>query len=100
MNKFLMRQRVLFKEGKPVQVIRPSDPEKAIRIAKETIATNDVERFKNLPDEVMGEKNDPYTFVGWLSKTANGDILGVNGQVIDHCKPGDSFMTGLGEKPS
>ncbi len=84
---------IIMKDGKPTMVMRPRDPEKAIRIAKECAEQNDTERLANLMEEVGW----PYLFVGYLSQS--GSVVDEKGNVVDTMQPGDSLMT-LGDKPS
>ena len=74
--------------GLPLMVIRPDDPEKAIRIASECQRANDHKRLENLPQEVGN-----YRFIGYASKGRPTDIVDDRGNVIDRLAPGDSFIT-------
>jgi len=80
-------KRRMFRNGRPMLVIRPDDPEKAVRIAQETANANNIARFKGLPEEV-GE----YTVVGYASEDAR-KIVDKMGNVIGEIKRGDSFIT-------
>jgi hypothetical protein len=83
----------VMKNGARVQVIRPDDPAKALRITEECKRDNDVERLRNLPSEVSD-----YTFMGWLGM--GGEILDAQGAILGRIQPGDSFVGGMdGLKP-
>jgi len=78
---------IMVRNGRKMMVMRPADPEKAIRVALEAQKANDVDRLLNLPEEV-----GDYTFVGYAS--ADGHyILAEDGTVIEKIKRGDSFVT-------
>jgi len=83
-----MKAKIVMRDGLPLMVIRPADPEKAIRIAKEAAEANDAERLANLVDEVGA---DTYTFVGYA--THGKRIVDESGKPIGETQPGDSFVT-------
>jgi hypothetical protein len=82
--------------GQPLVVLRPDKPEIALAISKEALATNDVKRLDNLLTEAES-KGVQYTFAGWLA-VGGKDVIDKDGKIIDHTKPGDSFVT-IAEKP-
>lgn len=77
----------MFRNGRPMLVIRPDDPEKAVKVALETADANDVTRFKGLPEEV-----EDYTVVGYASEDAK-KIVDKMGNVLGEIRRGDSFIT-------
>lgn len=79
--------KIMIRDGKKMMVMRPSDPEKAVKIALEAQKANDADRFLNLPEEV-----GDYTFVGYLSAEGR-QILDENGAVVGDVQKGDSFVT-------
>lgn len=79
----------VIRDGLRMMVARPQDPQKAIRIAKEAAAQNDVARLANLMDEVGIET---YTIVGYLSAD-DRIILDESGKQIGAIEAGDSFLT-------
>lgn len=79
----------MFRGAFPVMVARPTDPEKALALAKVALERNDIELFQRLPERV-GEGN--YTFVGWLSLDGRR-VVNEAGETIDELKAGDSLVT-------
>lgn len=70
-------------------VIRPDKPEIPLRIAKESVATNDKKRFDNLLYEAES-LGVTYTFAGWAKDGDQTVLLDNDGKVIGKMKPGDS----------
>lgn len=82
----LGRKLIVFDGSEPLIVIRPADPELALRLVKDCVETNDPELFAKI---VLQEQD--YTYRGFLGK--NGKILDENGRYLELLKPGDSFVT-------
>ena len=82
-------EKIVHRNGLPLRVMRPADPEKAARIGQEAAAANDAERLANLMEEVG---LDTYTFVGFLSKDTRS-VVDENGKTIGQLQIGDSFAT-------
>ena len=87
--------RIMMRDGLRMQVIRPSDPQKAVELALEFQKKNDVWNFQRVPElvEALGIE---YTFAGFLSEDGKS-ILDANGAVVDTPQAGDSFVTFTGE---
>jgi hypothetical protein len=78
----------LFKNGTPVAILRPKDPERKLAgVAKIKDGTPHgiADRMFN---ELLGEQ--PHLFVGYAGR--GGEILDAHGKPIDTLKPGDSFV--------
>jgi hypothetical protein len=73
-------------DGRPLLVVRPSDPAAALAVAERALRTQETALLESLP-ETAGD----YTVQGWLGK--HGAILDRHGDVIGNCKAGDSFIT-------
>ena len=96
------RRQFVEKDGKPLLVVRPSDPELAIRLAQEAIEnTRDPDKqteaavaFLNLP-ALAEAKGVTYTFVGYLGKRPAGTtcIVDKDLRVVGELVRGDSFIT-------
>ena len=97
------RRQFVEKDGKPLLVVRPSDPELAIRLAQEAIEnTRDPDKqteaavaFLNLP-ALAEAKGVTYTFVGYLAKKRNGKgacVVDEGGNVLGAVVAGDSIVT-------
>ncbi len=78
------------RDGQRLQVARPSDPAKALRIAREAAEKNDAERLANLMNEVGA---DTYEIIGYLGRDER--IFDKAGQPIDRLRAGDSMVTPL-----
>ena len=77
---------------RPMCVVRPRDPEKALRLAKEALANSDVEGFASLP-EIVGT----LTFLGYL--TVTGYVADARGEIVGNVQRGDSFLVMQEERP-
>ena len=69
---------------RPMCVLRPKDPVRAINLARMYQAKNDAAAFARLPEVVRD-----YTFAGYL--TITGYVAGAEGEIVGNVQPGDSF---------
>lgn len=77
------------KEGEPLVVIRPENPEPALTAAAVALANDDNELFQRIPEE-----SGPYCFVGYYGKHKDGlYVVDKDGNVVDTIKPGDSIVS-------
>lgn len=88
------RRQIIERDGKPMMVIRPSNPQLAILLANEAQRTQNQEAFTNLP-AYAEKKGITYTFVGYLAKRPGGTacVVDKDRKVVSECLPGDSFVT-------
>jgi hypothetical protein len=80
-------QKIVFRNGKPVIVIRPKDPSIALQVAHLSVKTQDTELFAKMP-----ELQD-YTVIGYLSHHRDGYAVDEKGNIVCRLQPGDSFCT-------
>lgn len=85
----MKRERISMRDGGPVQVLRPADPEKAIRIANECLAANDRGRMADML------RADKYKLVGYLSES--GKLVDARGVPCGELLAGDSLAGGWKE---
>lgn len=88
-----MRRKFFIRDGAKVAVIRPEDPDMAIRHANILGARNESgiisdEEFQRLFNEMLNEQ--PYRYIGLLGE--GGKLLDEKGWAIGKVKPGDSFV--------
>jgi hypothetical protein len=87
--------------GERLQVIRPSNPELALKLAKTAVDNNDTALLDRLPG-IVEDAAGQYTFMGYLGRRASGQpcLFDDDGKDIGETVAGDSFVTGLdGVKP-
>ena len=87
--------RFLFKEGRPLAVLRPEDPARKLESVNKIEVGTPHEIAQPMFDAILNEQ--PHLFVGYLAKiredgSGSGEILDKWGSVVDSIKPGDSFV--------
>jgi hypothetical protein len=81
-----LQRRVMFKEGKPMAVLRPGNPLRSLNAAKRAVNTQD---YSEVTDVAESEER---TFVGWLA--LGGDtLLDEHGNDCGQLQPGDHMVT-------
>jgi hypothetical protein len=91
------REFVLDDNGKRLQVIRPSNPARALELAREAIGS-DGEKFQGVLGQVEKE-GGRYTYRGLLGRCLRTKRLVVVDPELrfrEETLPGDSFVTGIG----
>lgn len=73
------------KDGHTMAVIRPEDPERALRRSKEALTKDGAAGF----NAVLSEQT--YTWIGLLRK--DGKIVNLKRKVVDKIQPGDSLVS-------
>ena len=88
------RRQIVERYGKPLMVVRPSDPVRSIAIANEAKRTNNVKAFANML-HYCEQQGIQYTFVGYLAQRPGGTPCCVdrNLKVVGELQNGDSFLT-------
>jgi hypothetical protein len=87
-----MKRPFLIKDGDKLAVMRPKDPQLALRLAQAAMEIeNDDAREKAFQDVLNAQ---PYTFVGLISTDGKPDkkLLDEDGWPIGRVKAGDSFV--------
>jgi hypothetical protein len=86
-----MKHQFLIKDGDKLAVLRPKDPQLALKLAYAAMEiADDAEREKAF-HEVLNAQ--PYSFVGLMSTAGKPDkkLLDEDGWAIGSLRPGDSF---------
>jgi len=90
-----------FPNGIPVSVLRPSNPELAVKLAKEALGPSPHATLRNI-EALTGENKNafdsiteqcgPYNFVGYLGLSdTESAVLNEDAEKIGDILPGDSF---------
>jgi len=84
-------------DGQPMLVVRPSNPELALKLAEKAVEEQDADLFASLPDTVE-QAGGEYTFVGYLasrlgSLKGSRCIVDDKGAYVGEIQAGDSFIS-------
>lgn len=87
-----MKHPFLIKDGGKLAVLRPNDPQMALRILRDVQLIEDPEAQAVAFQEMLASQ--PYTFVGLASSVTKGGaarLLDEDGWAVGTVRPGDSF---------